>query len=199
MIVRRFRPPDRPAVYDVCVRTADSGGDARGLYCDDDLVSDVYAGPYLVLEPDLAFVLDDGERAVGYVLGAGDTVAFVAAFRDRWLPLVAGSHPRPVPEPTTPAELMLASLHDPERMLRPELAPYPAHLHIDLLPVAQGHGWGRRLIRTLLAELGARGVAAAHLTYAPANDAAAAFYARLGFRPVPGLPHSVWAPTDLAV
>jgi ribosomal protein S18 acetylase RimI-like enzyme len=199
MIVRPYQPTDRAAVYEICVRTADSGADARGLYCDDELVADVYAGPYLALEPGLAFVLDDGGRAVGYVLGAADTLAFVAAFRERWMPLVADRHPAPVPAPTTEAELMLASLHDPERMIRPELAPYPAHLHIDLLPVAQGQGWGRRLIGTLLGELRAQGVAAVHLTYAPGNDAAAAFYARLGFRPVPGLPHSVWAPTDLPV
>ncbi len=196
MIIRPYRPADHDAVYDICVRTADSGGDARGLYCDDELVSDIYAGPYLALERGLAFVLDDGERPVGYVLGAADTVAFAAAFRERWLPLVADRHPLPVASPQTAAELMLASLHDPERMIRPELAAYPAHLHIDLLPAAQGQGWGRALIRTLLGELASRGVPALHLTYAPQNTAAAAFYARIGFRPVPGLPHSVWVETS---
>jgi len=197
MIVRRFQPSDRPSVYDICVRTADSGRDASGLYSDDDLMPEIYAGPYLHLAPDLAFVVDDGDRAVGYVLGVADTAAFAADFRDSWLPLVADRRPRPVAAPTTRDELAIDTLHHPERMIRPELVAYPAHLHIDLLPQAQGKGWGRRLIGVLLAELAERGVQAVHLSYAPENSSAAAFYRRLGFREIPRLPHSLWAPTDL--
>ena len=52
---------DLRAVYDVCVRTADAGGDARGMYSSDDLMPDLFAGPYVFLEPEFAFVLDDGE------------------------------------------------------------------------------------------------------------------------------------------
>ncbi len=62
--IRRYRPEDRAAVYGICVRTADAGGDARGQYASDDLMPDLFAGPYVELEPELAFVLDDGGRAV---------------------------------------------------------------------------------------------------------------------------------------
>lgn len=198
MIVRPYHPSDRDAVYEISVRTADAGGDARGIFSDDDLVPDVYAGPYLYLEPELAFVVDDEGRAVGFVLGAADTAAFAAAFREQWLPLVAPRR-RVSPTPVTREELLVDTLHHPERMVRPELAAYPAHLHIDLLPDAQGQGWGRRLIRRLLAELRSRGVRAVHLGYAPENTSARAFYLRLGFREVPGLPYTAWAPTDLNV
>ena len=81
------------AVYDVCVRTADGGGDARGKYRSDDLMPDLFAGPYVFLEPDFAFVLDDGHRAVGYVLGTPDTAAFARAYRARWIPRLAGRYP----------------------------------------------------------------------------------------------------------
>src|SRR6476660_2634077 len=70
-VIRQYRETDHAAVYDVCVRTADAGGDARGKYHSDDLMPDLFAGPYVFLEPGFAFVLDDGERAVGYVLDAG--------------------------------------------------------------------------------------------------------------------------------
>ena len=169
---------------------------ASGLFSDDDLMPDVYTGPYVTLEPGLAFVLDEDGRAVGYVLGAADNAAFAAAFREQWLPRVAARRPV-VADPVTREELLIDTLLHPERLVRPELAAYPAHLHIDLLPRAQGQGWGRRLIRRELAELRSRGVDAVHLGYAPENDRAAAFYRRLGFREVPGLPHHVWAPTDL--
>ena len=58
---------------------------------------------------------------------------------------------------------------------------YPAHLHIDLLPSAQGQGWGRALMDRFLAQLRAAGVAGVHLGVATVNLRAVAFYARLGF------------------
>ena len=49
MFVRSYESFDRQDVYDVCVRTGAAGSDARGWYSDDDLLPDVYAGPYLHL------------------------------------------------------------------------------------------------------------------------------------------------------
>jgi ribosomal protein S18 acetylase RimI-like enzyme len=62
---------------------------------------------------------------------------------------------------------------------------YPAHLHIDLLPRAQGHGLGRALVTTLTDALRERGVPGLHLGVDPANTGALAFYARIGMVPVP--------------
>ena len=43
-----------------------------GMYIDDRLMGDVFAAPYVTLEPEHAHVLDDGSgTAVGYVLGHG--------------------------------------------------------------------------------------------------------------------------------
>ncbi|WP_258726133.1 GNAT family N-acetyltransferase [Cellulomonas sp. NS3] len=182
--IRPYEAFDRADVYDVCVRTAAAGGDARGLYRDDDLMPDVFAGPYLLLEPELAFVLDDGDRAVGYVLGTADTAHWVEEHRRRWLPLVAARHPLPA-VPGSPDAPFVELLHHPERNLHPELVGYPAHLHIDLLPEHQGAGHGRGLVRAFLAALRERGVPALHLGMDPANTSARAFYERLGFHDVP--------------
>ena len=43
--IRPYCDTDLHAVYDVCVRTADAGGDARGLCRSDDLIHDRFAGP----------------------------------------------------------------------------------------------------------------------------------------------------------
>ena len=179
--IRPYRPEDRDAVYDVCVRTAAAGGDARGLHLDDDLMPDTWAGPYLELEPGLAFVLDDGARAVGYVLGTADTPGFVRAYRERWLPRVAGRRPVPADPPVTADDRALHHLLHPERMLVPGLEPYPAHLHIDLLPEAQGAGWGRVLITELCDSLRAQGVPGVHAAVSVENPGALAFYPRVGF------------------
>lgn len=69
-------------------------------------------------------------------------------------------------------------------MLVPEVAAYPAHLHIDLLPDRQGQGHGRALMRTFLRALHERGTEAVHLCMVTANTGARAFYDRLGFHEI---------------
>lgn len=184
-LIRPYRPTDRAALSDICVRTADAGGDSRHIYPDPELMPSIFAAPYATLEPELAFVLDDGTRAVGYVLGCADTVAFVQAYRQRWLPTLLDRYPAPATTPGTPSEQMIDLMHRPERMILPELAGYPAHLHIDILPEHQGQGHGRALMRTFLAALHAAGVPAVHLGMVSANTGARAFYDRLGFHVIP--------------
>jgi ribosomal protein S18 acetylase RimI-like enzyme len=182
-VIRPYRPTDRDDIYDVCLRTADSGRDATDLYPGDpELVGDVFAGPYAFLEPDFTFVVDDGGRATGYILGTPDTTRFAKEFRERWLPLVGDRHPAPAHAPTTRAEEMAWLLHHPETMVVPELADHPAHLHIDLLPGYQRSGLGRRLVHTLLAAFRDAGAARVHLGMHADNTPARAFYDRLGFQ-----------------
>ncbi|SCG49500.1 GNAT family N-acetyltransferase [Micromonospora halophytica] len=182
--IRRYRPEDHDAVYDICVRTADAGGDARGRYASDDLMPDLFAGPYLHLEPDLAFVLTQHGRVVGYVIGTADTPAFVAGYRREWIPRLAHRYPAPARPPATPDDEMVALHHRPERMLLPELAAYPAHLHIDLLPEQQGRGHGRRLVETFLRAAADAGAAGLHVGMVTANVRARGFYDRLGFHEI---------------
>ncbi|THA71452.1 GNAT family N-acetyltransferase [Streptomyces sp. A0958] len=179
---RPYHPDDRAALSDICIRTAAGGSDARHLYPDRELVPSIFATPYALLEPDLTFVLDDGTgRAVGYILGTADTPRFAQQFREVWLPQVEDRYPRPDGPPRSPSDEMTALLYSPERMVLPELARHPAHLHIDLLPDWQRKGYGRDLMRTFLAALNAKGVAGVHLSMLTANTPARAFYDRLGF------------------
>ncbi|MEV6343570.1 GNAT family N-acetyltransferase [Actinoplanes sp. NPDC051851] len=180
--IREYRPEDRAAVYDICVRTADAGADARGVYSTDELMGDLFAGPYVRLEPGLAFVVDHGGTAVGYVVGTADTPRFARRYREIWIPEVAGRFPEPVPVTDTD---MVAVHRNPERMILPELAGYPAHLHIDLLPGYQGRGHGRRLIERFCAAAARAGAAAVHVGMLTANVRARGFYDRLGFTELP--------------
>jgi ribosomal protein S18 acetylase RimI-like enzyme len=182
--IRPYRPEDRAALDDVCVRTGYQGGDSRGICPDLELMPSIFAAPYAVLEPELAFVLDDGGRAVGYVLGTADTETFVKRYRSEWLPTLTARYPEPTRPPSTFGEQMVDLMHRPERLLIPELAAYPAHLHIDLLPEHQRAGHGRALIGQLLAALRRGGVGAVHLGMVTANTPARAFYDRLGFHPI---------------
>lgn len=182
--IRPFRPSDLDAVSDICVRTALGGGDSRELYPDLELMPSIFAAPYVHLDPDLAFVVDDGSRAVGYIVGTADTASFVDRYRSEWLPGLTARYPAPVGPPETPSEEMIDLMHRPERMVVPALAAYPAHLHIDLLPSHQRSGYGRRLMETFLAALHTRGVGAVHLGMVTSNTRARAFYDRLGFHEI---------------
>jgi ribosomal protein S18 acetylase RimI-like enzyme len=183
--IRRYEERDLAAVYDVCVRTADAGGDARGMYRSDDLMPDLFAGPYVFLEPDFAFVLDGGDRAVGYVVGTPDTAEFARAYRDRWIPRLAGRYPVPPSPAVSPDDEMLALHYQPERMVWPGLSAYPAHLHIDVLPPFQHAGYGRRLMETFFTAAAGAGAAGVHVVVMAGNAAALAFYHHLGFTALP--------------
>jgi len=122
--------------------------------------------------------------ATGYVLGTADTSAFVRSYRERWLPRLEGRYPPAPDQPQAPDDWLLTLLYRPERMLRPELAGYPAHLHIDLLPGYQGSGFGRSLMETFFEAAARAGAGGVHVVVAQANTKAHGFYRRLGFRQV---------------
>ena len=182
--IRAYRDGDKAAVYDVCIRTARGGRGVGGRYSNDDLVPDIVAGPYLLLEPGHAFVLDNGERAVGYIIGTACTPDFVTAYRDRWLPRLRDRYRPLSAAPVTEEEQRLDALFHPERLLRPELAPHPAHLHINMLDGYRRMGHGRELMSTFLASVAAANAPSCHLSARRENVDALRFYERLGWRPI---------------
>lgn len=176
------------AMYDICVRTADAGGDARPLHSDPDLPGHVWAGAYVTLEPEHAFVLvdgdgDDGDVPIGYVIGALDSRSFEARCERAWWPSLRKRYPVAWGE-TERDRLEIGFIHAPPTASDEVVADYPSHLHIDLLPAAQGRGAGRRLIETLVASLSADGSPGVHLGVAVRNENARAFYERVGFTEV---------------
>ena len=179
--IRPYRDADRDDLYEICVKTADAGGDATGILTDDRLWGDVWAVPYAVRHPDLCWVVDsDDGRAIGYIVATDNTDAFERWFREEWWPARVSTYTLSgAAEPTREDGIInYASGRAPGA--EKHAAEYPAHLHIDLLPETQGQGLGRQLIETLFAELRRRGVAGLHLGMNPSNTAAGAFYERVG-------------------
>jgi ribosomal protein S18 acetylase RimI-like enzyme len=72
--------------------------------------------------------------------------------------------------------------HHPDYFCPEPYEAYPSHLHIDLLPRAQGRGFGRRMIEQNLETLRRRGSPGAHLGLSTLNTRAYGFYERLSFR-----------------
>jgi ribosomal protein S18 acetylase RimI-like enzyme len=180
--IRSFRPEDVDALSDVCVKTADVGKDATGMLEDDALWGDLFAVPYALRDPGLCWVVEaDDARVIGYIVATDDTNAFATWFRDEWWPSRRDRYRASGAAEPTPQDRFIAYGDRQAPGHDPIVREYPAHLHIDLLPETQGQGLGRRLIDTLLAELGRRGVPALHLGMNADNHSAGAFYERLGF------------------
>ncbi|WP_240694875.1 N-acetyltransferase [Cryobacterium sp. SO1] len=182
--IRPYEPRDLTDLYEICVRTGASGGDATGQYESDNLLGDIFAAPYATFEPELAFVVDTGDRVSGYLVGTANTSSFVKQYREDWLPRFDARYPLVEPA-VTANQKMVARGHNPDSMITPGTELFPAHLHIDLLPQLQGQGLGRILLRTLLAALRERDVPGVHLGVGIHNLGARAFYSRVGFRPLP--------------
>lgn len=180
-------PDDLAAVYEVCLRTADAGGDASHLYTDPLLPGHVWAAAYVTLEPSLAFVLEDREGVAGSVLGALDTVAFEQRCEVQWWPMLRLGVDDPAAVPSAERTL---DQHAASMIHHPTITPvsitdrYPSHLHINVLPRAQGGGTGRRLMNRVLEAIRLLGSPAVHLGVSSANTNAIAFYEHLGWHVV---------------
>ena len=128
-------------------------------------------------------LLEDREGIHGYCLGALDTPRFFRRFVDEWLPPLQERHPEPTgrPEDWTPSQRLHYEYYHPDLFHPEPIAKYPSHLHIDLLPQAQGQGWGHRMVAELLERLRAAGSVGVHLGMWARNERAYRFYRKFGF------------------
>lgn len=181
--MRKADLADLPAVYRICMLTGDLGKDATPQNDDPDILGHLYVGNYVVMEPDLAFVIDGPNGVAGYVVGARDSAVFYDRMEKEWLPPLRRRIPDPGPDKAAwrLSDAKRRQVHDFSPYYPPTLAKdYPSHGHIDLLPEAQGHGWGRRLLETLMEKLAAVGSPGLHLGVARENLPALAFYRKVG-------------------
>ena len=183
LAIRPYRVGDEDALMRVCLETGAAGADATDVFrLEPRLLSEIYLLPYLALEPELATVVaDPGGAPVGYVLGALDTAAFEAAAEERWWPTLRERFPLGSVPVDAPEAALVRRIHEPGATPPNLLRDHPSHLHVDLLPVAQGRGFGRRLLQRLFDHLAAAGSTGVHLGVSTANVRAIGFYRAMGF------------------
>jgi ribosomal protein S18 acetylase RimI-like enzyme len=195
--IRPCRPDDLDDLYRICLLTADNGGDGTALFRDPRLPGHIYAAPYALFEPSLAFVADDGSGGGGYIVGALNSRAFERRLDHDWWPALRASYPEPSPDVVAdlsqPEQDALHNIHHPWGT-EDELADrYPSHLHINLLPRLQGRGNGRRLVAALKSALRDQGSRGLHLHVSPSNQRAIEFYRHVGFTERPAAYARVFA------
>ncbi len=192
--IRPAVPDDEAALLDICLRTADRGQDGSSRYSDPRLPGLLWAVPYLRFCPEHAFVLTRNGEVVGYSVATADTKAYESRLHGDWWPGLRAelrSFQPATPEDRGVADFLAAPAVTPDGIA----GPFPAHLHINLLPHMQGGGHGSTLLRHQLDSLAAAGRRGVHLGIDPRNEAVTDFYRRFGFREIARNPSIVMART----
>lgn len=189
--IRPYRSEDLDSLYAISLATGAAGGDAAALYEDGRLVGHIYAAPYAALSPGLILVVEDAAGVAGFVLGAPDTRAFEDRLEREWWPALRQRYAAPsgAAWAWTPDERRRHRIHVPRRTPAQVVAAFPAHMHLNLLPRAQGQGLGRTLLAAWCDSLRPAGL---HVGVNPDNGGALAFWGRCGFQRLAPAEGVVW-------
>ena len=195
-VLRHATLDDIPGLYNVCLKTGDSGNDGTHLYSDPKLLGSIFVGEYVTLSSAFAFALVDDQHSdhfngvSGYVLGVLDTASFTTECERHWWPRLQNEYP--LEKLSAYRDLEQGFIRDyihkipnensgPLRLSPSQLAEYPSHMHIDLLQHAQGRGFGPIMVNRLLDALRGAGSTGIHLCMSAVNHRAYGFYKKLGF------------------
>ena len=183
--IRPYRDSDLDDLYRICLQTGDSGKDATSIFDDPRILGHVFAAPYGLFEPSLAFVAEDEFGVGAYIVGALDSRTFDARLEADWWPALREQYPAPPaelpPDQWTPDQRAAGLIHVPLTVPAELAENYPSHLHINLVPRLQSQGLGRQLMNTLMRALREQGSVGLHFFVRPANQRAVGFYRHMGF------------------
>ena len=178
--IRSYKSADTSAVYEICLKTGNSGQDATHLFSDPLVLGHIYVGPYMEFEPQSVFILEDDQGPCGYIMGVLDSQTYYQWMHSEWLPKIRVNYKKPAGNPDTWDETEKITdllFHPVSQRLLPD---YPAHLHIDLLSRAQGKGQGKLLMDRFIDYLKYNKIPGLHLELSSNNDRAFNFYRKYG-------------------
>lgn len=186
-LFRQFRQDDLDDIYAISVKTGDNGRDATALYDDPKLMGHIYSAPYMLLEPELAIVVEYNDQIVGYVVGTRDTHSWQTRLEREWWPPLRDQYAAPSPanrDHWTMDQMRIDRLHTPRLIDREISERYPAHLHMNLLPIMQRRGIGTNLLHTWLSIAITEGDRGVHVGANPNNTDGIAFWQKSGFETI---------------
>jgi ribosomal protein S18 acetylase RimI-like enzyme len=190
LIIRKYLESDLPALYEICLKTGDSGKDATNIYNDMELLGNFYAAPYALIHPELTFILEKEKQPIGYILGTNNSQNFFERSEKEWFLKLRKKYSFPDENDLSPDARIIRLIHK-GHIPKPELLSYPAHLHIDILPEGQGMGMGRKLIEIFVNKLIEMNTTALHLEVGKRNTNAIQFYGKVGFHVIKEYEYSI--------
>ncbi len=184
IIVRPYQESDKESVRRICCDTAFMGEGVENFFEDREVFADFAISYYTDYEPESLFVAQEGASVVGYIAGCRSSLRYRQILESRILPkailrsLTRGVFLKP--------KSWIFFLNCFKSLMRKEFQrplfsqEYPAHLHINVMPLARRLGMGIRLMDKLLGYFKAQNVPAVQLT--SISKIGQAFFSKLGFR-----------------
>lgn len=191
VILRAYRPDDLDALYRICLETGDAGRDATPLHNDPLLLGHIYSAPYGALEPDHVFVAEDEGGVAGYIVGTHDSERFSQKLEAAWWPELR-QHYANARGMTDMDRGRIATIMQPNGSPTELMEPYPAHIHMNLLPRLRGQRVGTKLLNLWIDQARSAGVRGIHLGASATNEGGIAFWSRSGFTRLPLGGGAVW-------
>jgi ribosomal protein S18 acetylase RimI-like enzyme len=181
--VRPYQPVDRRAIREICYVTGFMGTPADWYWRDFESFTDIWTSYYTDREPESTFVAVRSGSVVGFLLGCVDSSKAPTDTQNILRQMVRRSL---LFRPGT-AGFFWRSIGDmlggtPLSGVDVDLARYPSHLHIDLLPEGRGGGVGAALMHLWFERLAAVGSPGCHLGTLGENTNGIAFFERMGFK-----------------
>ncbi len=184
--IRNVRSEDIDQLYAISLSTGDAGKDATPLHRDGRLIGHIYSAPYAVLLPEQVFVAEDEQGVFGYIAGAFDTIGFDERLEREWWPALRPRYADPAGDPSLwdADQQRISAIHHPKHAPAILVERFPAHIHMNLLPRAQGKGVGTALLDRWLENARANGIKGVHLGANSGNHGGIRFWSSRGFVPV---------------
>lgn len=181
--IRKFVKADKKAIQDIAYLTGYMGDSAEHFWRHKQSFAEIWTSYYIDHEPDSLYVATKDDSVVGYLTGCLNTAlgpksehifqSAIIKYGLLFRPGTAGFLWRG----------MLDGIKD-KRGAKAEFIDerWPAHLHINLLPVARGTGLGAALMETWLEQLRQSGIPGCHLSTLVENYRAVLFFEKMGFK-----------------
>lgn len=167
--IRKYKEKDRENLFKICVATSGLPTETKK---DLDFLNLMFNDYYAVVEGDNCFVAaDDNDEAVGYILCAENFDRYYKTFKGLYMPHIKKLGFKYYFMAFS--EIKVHSLFKNK---------YPAHLHIDIMPVCQGKGTGTALMNELKDHLKEKGINSVMLSCGMGNKKAIKFYEKNDFR-----------------
>lgn len=188
--IRPYVHADEPRVYSICHRTCRDGSDCTDLFPSDlqSIPADRLIGPFITLNPELCFVVEEDGDLLGYACATLDAKQFYRNQEMCWMPAMCEKYP-------------VALLDTPERLTAAavESISHFHHFKYDCPPTVLGthpsmmtccilkdqfiadQSTAKRLVTVLLAALRANGSSGVHACINATDLFLHQFYSKLGF------------------
>jgi ribosomal protein S18 acetylase RimI-like enzyme len=193
--IRHYQPSDQQPVLKISADTAFFGDPVEAFLEDRQLYMDAFARYYIENDVQYAWIAENPDGVIGFLLGCVDTAVQVKKWRAYIIRIVllraiAGKYKLGKKTVRFSFAMLVGSLKG--EGVRVDFTKYPAHLQIDIKQGFRGAGVGNRLIQAYLEQLRNLDVGGVHLETTSHNEIAWHLYEKVGFEILDEKPNRFW-------